>query len=100
MYNFDDSTSALKRIEKIIRENAFEQKRKKPGLKFNPGLSANRPSNKWARKLYLVSVANQRVVKSYRLRPSSHDHEFCRSKMVRTTLRSSLYIFLKAQIAY
>ena len=28
----------MKRIEKIIRENAFEQKKKKPGLKFNPGL--------------------------------------------------------------
>ena len=27
---------ALKRIEKIIRENAFEQKKKKPRLKFNP----------------------------------------------------------------
>lgn len=30
--------NALKRIEKIIPENAFEQKKKKPGLKFNPGL--------------------------------------------------------------
>ena len=30
---------ALKRIEKIIRENAFEQKKKKPRLKFNPGLA-------------------------------------------------------------
>ena len=28
--------------EKIIRENAFEHKKKKPGL------SANRPSNNWA----------------------------------------------------
>jgi len=28
---------ALKR-EKIIQENAFEQKKKKTGLKFNPGL--------------------------------------------------------------
>ena len=46
VYSFDGWTSsALKRIEKIIRENAFEQKRKKPGLKFNPGLRANRPSN-------------------------------------------------------
>ena len=30
---------ALKRREKIIRENAFEQKKKKPGLKFNPRLA-------------------------------------------------------------
>ena len=30
----------LKRsIEKIIGENAFEQKKKKPGLRFNPGLA-------------------------------------------------------------
>ena len=25
-------------MQKIIRENAFEQMKKKPGLKFNPGL--------------------------------------------------------------
>ena len=30
---------ALKRIEKIILKNAFGQKKKKPGLKFNPGLA-------------------------------------------------------------
>ena len=30
---------ALKRIEKIIQENAFEQKKEKPGSKFNPGLA-------------------------------------------------------------
>ena len=30
---------ALKRIEKIIRENASEQKKKKPRIKFNPGLA-------------------------------------------------------------
>ena len=29
----------LKRIEKIIRENASEKKEKKPGLKFNLGLA-------------------------------------------------------------
>ena len=42
-FNFFLSTSwwlnALKRREKIIRENAFEQKREKPGWKFNPGLA-------------------------------------------------------------
>ena len=26
-------------MEKIIWENSFEQKKKKPGLKFNPGLA-------------------------------------------------------------
>ena len=26
----------LKRIEKIIQQNAFDKKKKKPGLKFNP----------------------------------------------------------------
>ena len=30
---------APKRREKIIRENAFGQQKKKPGLKFNPGLA-------------------------------------------------------------
>ena len=29
----------LKRIEKIVRENAFDEKKKRPGLKFNPGLT-------------------------------------------------------------
>ena len=29
----------LKRIKKIIRESAFNKKKKKPGLKFNPGLA-------------------------------------------------------------
>ena len=28
-----------KRIEKIIRESAFDEKKKKPGLKFNPRLA-------------------------------------------------------------
>ena len=28
-----------KNIEKIIRESAFDRKKKKPGLKFNPGLA-------------------------------------------------------------
>ena len=34
--------------QKIIRENVLEQKKKKPGLNFNPVLSADRPSNNWA----------------------------------------------------
>ena len=34
---------------KNYRENASEHKKKKPvRVKFNPGLSANRPSNNWA----------------------------------------------------
>ena len=33
---------ALEIIEKIVRENAFEHKKEKPGL------NANRPSNNWA----------------------------------------------------
>ena len=28
----------LKRIEKIVQENPFDEKKKRPGLKFNPGL--------------------------------------------------------------
>ena len=35
-------------MEKMIRESFFEQKKKKPGLKFNPGFYANRLSNNWA----------------------------------------------------
>lgn len=30
---------ALKKIAKIIQENAFKRKKKKPGIKFNPGLA-------------------------------------------------------------
>ena len=30
-----------------MRENAFEHKKKKSRIKFNPRLSANRPSNNW-----------------------------------------------------
>jgi len=26
-------------MEKIVRENAFDEKKKRPGLKFNPGLT-------------------------------------------------------------
>ena len=31
--------TTLKIIEKIVRENAFDEKKKRPGLKFNPGLA-------------------------------------------------------------
>ena len=36
------------KVEKMMRENAFEQKKKKPGLKFTARVSANRLSNSWA----------------------------------------------------
>ena len=36
---------ALKTIENIIQENAFEQEKKNTDLKFNA--SANQPSNNW-----------------------------------------------------
>ena len=44
--------------EKIIRENALNNTRKRnPGVKFNPGLSANRPSNNWALyRIYNLSL--------------------------------------------
>ena len=38
----------LKITQKIIPENVVEQKKKKPGLNFTPGLSADRLSNNWA----------------------------------------------------
>ena len=34
--------ATLKRIEKIVRENAFDEKKRDPGY-------ANRPSNNWAK---------------------------------------------------
>ena len=40
----------LKRIEKIMRESAFDKKKKKPRLKFNPGfeLTGVRTTRPWA----------------------------------------------------
>ena len=41
----------LKKEKKLSREgNAFEQKKKKPQLKFNPGLALNRRLNNWAQE--------------------------------------------------
>ena len=37
-----------KKIEKIIRESAFDKKKRNPGLKFNPELALTRLSNNWA----------------------------------------------------
>ena len=43
--------ATLKRIEKIVRENAFDEKKKRPGLKFNPGLAliGLRTTGPWGR---------------------------------------------------
>ena len=46
----------LKITEKIIQENAFEQRKKETRVKFNPRLSANRPSKNWAR---LISLSDK-----------------------------------------
>ena len=37
----------LKRIEKIVGQNAFEQKKDKPGLKFNPGMALKKIIGLW-----------------------------------------------------
>ena len=41
--------------EKIIRENAFEHKNKKPGLHLT-GLSTNQPSNNWALQMFIILI--------------------------------------------
>jgi len=62
---------ALKRIEKIIGGNSLEQKKKKPGSKFNPGLaliglrttgpeSVNIYRDEKNRKAHLLTNMNQR----------------------------------------
>ena len=49
-------------LKKVIGENAFEQKKKQKkkenGVKFNPGLSANRPSNNSAQDGRRKGTAN------------------------------------------
>ena len=52
---------ALKRTEEIIWENAFEQKYKKPGLKFNPELAINQPSNNLAQISVVVNFLSQLI---------------------------------------
>ena len=39
LFAYDLTIGCSKKIEKIIRESAFEVKKKKPRLKFNPGLA-------------------------------------------------------------
>ena len=43
--------ATLKRIEKFFGENAFDEKKKRPGLKFNPGLALNGLQTTQPRKL-------------------------------------------------
>ena len=43
--------------EKIIRKNAFEQE-KKTRVKFNSGLSSNRPSNNWVQENCLTTLVD------------------------------------------
>ena len=52
-------------MEKIMRENAFEQKKKKLGLKFR--VIANLPSNNWALVLSLCRPFAARVYVTYLL---------------------------------
>ena len=52
-----------KRIEKIIRESAFDEKKKKPGLKFNPRLALTglRTTGAWI----FTSVSVDSTTRSY-----------------------------------
>ena len=57
-------SEALKITEKFLRENSLEHKKKRTyRVKFNPGLSANRPSNNWAGDcLGLPYIGRYRVI--------------------------------------
>ena len=56
--------ATLKRIEKIVRENAFDEKKKRLGLKFNPGLAliGLRTTGPWA---FLTHVFKNSARPSY-----------------------------------
>ena len=65
----------LKKIEKIIRESAFDKKTKKPGLKFNPGLALTRVRTTGPRSLIQIYYINTNEIPSELLREnliSSH----------------------------
>ena len=47
-YNFMIGYSKKKKTEKLIGESAFNKRKKRPGLKSNPRVSANRRLNSWA----------------------------------------------------
>ena len=55
---------ALKRIEKIIQENAFEQKNKKSELKFNPGLALIRLRTTGPRSFLTTILSYIRILSS------------------------------------
>ena len=44
-----------KKIEKIIRESAFDKKKKKPGLKVSPGLVLTSVRTTWGPGPYKIS---------------------------------------------
>ena len=56
----------LKKIARIIRENTFQQKKKKPGLKFNPGLAliGLRTTGSWLSCLNWVDQAGRAKVEN------------------------------------
>ena len=91
---------ALKGIEKILQENAFEQKKKKPRLKFNPRFnSTNGPSNNWA-----LGVCYTFVLESGYLFEAGHSLNFHHKKFIlpkKKILKNNnnmvfyLFIFLK-----
>ena len=88
---------ALKRTEKIIRENAFEQKKKNPGLEFNLGLAlislwtTYRAMNIWVSWLissgspssarHTIQHYNEAILEwKYRLQSwneTKSEHQFC-----------------------
>ena len=53
-----------KKIEKIIRESAFDKKKKKPRLKFNPGLALIRVRRTGPRGLMhdMIRKAEHRII--------------------------------------
>ena len=54
-----------KKIEKIIRESAFDKKKKKPGLKLNPGLALTgvRTNGPWCcTSIKLISIAEVHTI--------------------------------------
>ena len=63
----------LKRIEKIIREKAFDENKKKPGLKFNPRLAVTgvRTTGPWMVSYSIASKVAPLVFASINLYETS-----------------------------
>jgi len=90
---------ALKRTEKIIRENAFEQKRKKPGLEFNLGLAliglwtTCRAMNIWVS--WLISSGSplsvRHTIQRYNDHPSLSENINYKAEMKRKANINSVY---------